>query len=137
MQLNVTDAVTHQDLDEVRLGLNAFNSRFINIDEIKAIGVFVTDEHGKKRAGLTGSTTGNWLRIDMLWVSDALLGQGVGTQLIGAAEEEARRRGCRYAQVDTASFQARSFYEKLGYSLRFSLDNYPRHHQRHYLSKAL
>ncbi|MDU6388155.1 MULTISPECIES: N-acetyltransferase [Pantoea] len=137
MQLNVTDAVTHQDLDEVRLGLNAFNSRFINIDEIKAIGVFVTDEHGKKRAGLTGSTTGNWLRIDMLWVSDALRGQGVGTQLIRAAEEEARRRGCRYAQVDTASFQARPFYEKLGYSLRFSLDNYPRHHQRHYLSKAL
>ncbi|HAK36566.1 MAG TPA: biphenyl 2,3-dioxygenase, partial [Pantoea sp.] len=63
--------------------------------------------------------------------------QGVGTQLIRAAEEEARRRGCRYAQVDTASFQARPFYEKLGYSLRFSLDNYPRHHQRHYLSKAL
>jgi len=121
----------------VRLGLNAFNSRFINIDEIKAIGVFVTDEHGKKRAGLTGSTAGNWLRIDMLWVSDALRGQGVGTQLIGAAEEEARRRGCRYAQVDTASFQARPFYEKLGYGLRFSLDNYPRHHQRHYLSKAL
>jgi len=137
MQLNVTDAVTHQDLDEVRLGLNAFNSRFINIDEIKAIGVFVTDEQGKKRAGLTGSTTGNWLRIDMLWVSDALRGQGVGTQLIRAAEEEARRRGCRYAQVDTASFQARPFYEKLGYSLRFSLDNYPRHHQRHYLSKVL
>ncbi|MGP4131479.1 GNAT family N-acetyltransferase [Pantoea tagorei] len=137
MQLNVTDAVTHQDLDEVRLGLNAFNSRFINIDEIKAIGVFVTDEQGKKRAGLTGSTTGNWLRIDMLWVSDALRGQGVGTQLIRAAEEEARRRGCHYAQVDTASFQARPFYEKLGYSLRFSLDNYPRHHQRHYLSKAL
>lgn len=137
MQLNVTDAVTHQDLDEVRLGLNAFNSRFINIDEIKAIGVFVTDEQGKKRAGLTGSTTGNWLRIDMLWVSDALRGQGVGSQLMKAAEEEARRRGCHYAQVDTASFQARPFYEKLGYSLRFSLDNYPRHHQRHYLSKAL
>lgn len=137
MQLNVTDRVTHQDLDEVRLGLNAFNSRFINIDELKSIGVFVTDAHGKKLAGLTGSTTGNWLRIDMLWVSDALRGQGVGTKLIEAAEEEARRRGCCYAQVDTASFQARPFYEKLGYSLRFSLDHYPRHHQRHYLSKAL
>ncbi|MEZ3498673.1 GNAT family N-acetyltransferase [Pantoea sp. KPR_PJ] len=137
MQLNVTDAVTHQDLDEVRLGLNAFNSRFINIDEIKAIGVFVTDEHGQKRAGLTGSTTGNWLRIDMLWVSDGLRGQGIGSKLMKAAEEEARQRGCCYAQVDTASFQARPFYEKLGYSLRFSLDNYPRHHQRHYLSKTL
>ncbi|MBZ6387145.1 MULTISPECIES: GNAT family N-acetyltransferase [Pantoea] len=137
MQLNVTDAVTHQDLDEVRLGLNTFNSRFINIDEFKSIGVFVTDEHGKKLAGLTGSTTGNWLRIDMLWVSEALRGQGVGSRLLNAAEEEARRRGCCYAQVDTASFQARPFYEKSGYTLRFSLDNYPRHHQRHYLSKTL
>jgi GNAT superfamily N-acetyltransferase len=54
-----------------------------------------------------------------------------------AAEQEARDRGCRFAQVDTASFQARPFYEKLGYTLRFSLDNYPRHHQRHYLTKAL
>ncbi|OQP31441.1 GNAT family N-acetyltransferase [Pantoea latae] len=137
MQLNVTERVTHQDLDEVRLGLNAFNSRFINIDELKSIGVFVTDERGVKLAGLTGSTAGNWLRIDMLWVSDALRGQGVGTQLIKAAEAEARQRGCRYAQVDTTSFQARPFYEKLGYTLRFSLDRYPRHHQRHYLSKTL
>jgi GNAT superfamily N-acetyltransferase len=137
MQLNVTERVTHQDLDEVRLGLNAFNSRFINIGELKSIGVFVTDERGVKLAGLTGSTAGNWLRIDMLWVSDALRGQGVGTQLIKAAEAEARQRGCRYAQVDTTSFQARPFYEKLGYTLRFSLDRYPRHHQRHYLSKAL
>lgn len=137
MQLKVMEKVTHQDLDEVRLGLTAFNSRFINIDELKSIGVFVTDDEGKKLAGLTGSTTGNWLRIDMLWVSDALRGQGVGSKLMRAAEEEARARGCRYAQVDTASFQARPFYEKLGYTLRFSLDNYPRHHQRHYLSKTL
>lgn len=137
MQLNVTDNLTHQDLDEIRLGLNAFNSKFINIDEMKSIGVFVTDERGKKLAGLTGSTSGNWLRIDMLWVGDALRGKGVGSQLMLAAEQEARRRGCLYAQVDTASFQARPFYEKLGYSLRFSFDHYPRHHQRHYLSKTL
>jgi len=137
MQLSITDKVTPQDLDEVRLGLNAFNSKFINVDEIKSIGVFICDEQGRKQAGLTGSTAGNWLRIDMLWVSDTLRGQGVGSRLIRAAEQEARQRGCRFAQVDTASFQARPFYEKLGYTLRFSLDNYPRHHQRHYLTKAL
>jgi len=137
MQLSITDKVTPQDLDEVRLGLTAFNSKFINVDEIKSIGVFIRDEQGRKLAGLTGSTAGNWLRIDMLWVGDALRGQGVGSRLIQAAEQEARQRGCRYAQVDTASFQARPFYEKLGYSLRFSLDHYPRHHQRHYLTKVL
>ncbi|MXP49476.1 GNAT family N-acetyltransferase [Pantoea sp. Eser] len=122
MQLSITDKVTPQDLDEVRLGLNAFNSKFINVDEIKSIGVFICDEQGRKQAGLTGSTAGNWLRIDMLWVSDTLRGQGVGS---------------RFAQVDTASFQARPFYEKLGFTLRFSLDHYPRQHQRHYLTKVL
>lgn len=137
MQLTITDKVTPQDLDEVRLGLTAFNSKFINVDEIKSIGVFIRDEQGRKQAGLTGSTAGNWLRIDMLWVGDGLRGQGVGSRLIQAAEQEARQRGCRFAQVDTASFQARPFYEKLGYTLRFSLDHYPRHHQRHYLTKLL
>ncbi len=137
MQLSVTDTVTTQDLDDVRLGLTEYNGRYIDPSEMQAIGVFIKDASGRKLAGLTGSTFGNWLRIDLLWVGDALRGQGAGTQLIQAAETEARARGCRYAQVDTASFQARPFYEKMGYSLRFSLDNYPRHHQRHYLSKAL
>ena len=137
MQLNVTDAVTHQDLDEVRLGLNAFNSKFYDVDTIRSIGVFIRDEQGRKLAGLTGSTTGSWLRIDMLWVSEALRGQGAGSKLMQAAEQEARDRGCRYAQVDTASFQARPFYEKLGYTLRLTLADYVDHYQRHYLTKIL
>lgn len=137
MELIITATPSHQDLDEIRLGLNAFNANFINIDELKSLAVFLTDASGHKLAGLTGSTTGNWLRIDMLWVSDTLRGQGIGSQLMAAAEAEALQRGCCYAQVDTASFQARPFYEKLGYQLRFSLDNFPRHHQRHYLSKKL
>ncbi|MGD9424497.1 GNAT family N-acetyltransferase [Pantoea sp. NSTU24] len=137
MQPEITDNVTAQDLDEVRLGLKAHNSRFFDADEIRSIGVFIRDEQGRKLAGLTGSTAGNWLRIDMLWVSETLRGQGVGTRLMRAAEEEAVRRGCRYAQVDTASFQARPFYEKLGYTLRLTLGNYILHYQRHYLTREL
>ena len=41
------------------------------------------------------------------------------------AEQEARRRGCRYAQLTTYSFQARGFYEKLGYSVVGQMDDYP------------
>jgi len=137
MQTEITDKVTAQDLDEVRLGLNAFNSKFYDVNEIRPIGVFIRDEQGNKLAGLTGSTTGNWLRIDMLWVSEAQRGQGAGSQLMQAAEQEARDRGCHYAQVDTASFQARPFYEKHGYILWLSLANYLGHHQRHYLTKIL
>ena len=34
------------------------------------------------------------------------------------AEEEAIRRGCVGVWLDTHSFQARPFYEKLGYGIR-------------------
>jgi len=137
MQPEITDNVTAQDLDEVRLGLNAYNSKFFDVDVIRSIGVFIRDEQGRKLAGLTGSTTGSWLRIDMLWVSETLRGQGAGSKLMQAAEQEARDRGCRYAQVDTTSFQARPFYEKRGYTLRLTLADYVDHHQRHYLTKHL
>ncbi|MDW8847466.1 GNAT family N-acetyltransferase [Erwinia sp. MMLR14_017] len=137
MELTVTPTPTPEDLAEIRAALIAFNAGHINIDEMKDIGVFITGPDGKKLGGLTGTTIGNWLRIDMLWVSEALRGQGAGTRLIRAAEEEARQRGCQYAQVDTASFQARPFYEKMGFTVQFMLENYPRVHQRIYLTKML
>lgn len=37
--------------------------------------------------------------------------------LILALEQAARERGCTHAHLDTFSFQARPFYEKLGYEL--------------------
>ena len=137
----MTIRITHQpgadELAGIEAGLLAYNSQFMAIGELKSIGAFIEDASGKKLAGLTGSTVGNWLRINMLWVSEALRGQGTGTALMQAVEEEARRRGCLYAQVDTASFQARPFYEKQGYVVRLVLDNYPRVHQRFYLTKTL
>ena len=88
--------------------------------------------------GLIGVRKGDWLNIDYLWVSETVRGSGVGSKLIKTAEEEARRKGCKHALVDTASFQARPFYEKQGYRLQMSLQDYPYEGmQRHYLAKAL
>ncbi|WP_423220971.1 GNAT family N-acetyltransferase [Enterobacter roggenkampii] len=93
---------------------------------------------GTMLGGLIGVRKGDWLNIDFLWVSDAVRGSGVGSQLIKTAEDEARRKGCKHALVDTASFQARPFYEKQGYQLQMSLQDYPYPGmQRHYLAKAL
>lgn len=54
------------------------------------------------------------------------------------AENQARARGCSHVLVDTFSFQALPFYQKLGYQLQMSLPGFPHvGMQRHYLSKAL
>ena len=47
-----------------------------------------------------------------------------------AMEAEAIRRGCRGAYLDTFSYQARPFYERLGYEVFGTLDDYPAGHQR-------
>ena len=92
-------------------------------------------------------TVGYWMYIKMLWVDETLRGKDVGTQLIREAEEEAKARGCRYSLVDTFSFQARPFYERMGYSMQMALEDYlpdsrapddaPSTHTRFFLTKTL
>lgn len=53
------------------------------------------------------------------------------------AEAEAVRRGCHHALLDTFDFQARPFYERLGYRVWGELADFPAGHTWFYLSKAL
>lgn len=88
--------------------------------------------------GLIADRKGDWLCISYLWVSTQARGKGLGSQLIRAAEENARTYGCRHALVDTISFQARPFYEKYGFTLKTTLDDFPQEGmQRHYLIKSI
>lgn len=50
-------------------------------------------------------------------------------------ESEAKQRGCKYAFVDTFSFQAPIFYKKHGYQEVFTLEEYPYTEKRHYYTK--
>lgn len=137
MKITVTDALQAADTEEIRNHLKAFNHQFVGDILNKNIGVFALDDHGNKIAGLTGSTVGHWLSIELLWVSEALRGEGVGKQIIQEAERQAIAAGCRYARVDTFSFQARPFYEKLGYQLQMTLHDYPVKHERYFFTKLL
>jgi hypothetical protein len=53
------------------------------------------------------------------------------------AELYAVERGCTDAFLDTFSFQARPFYEKLGYHVFGTLENYPTGHQHYFMTKQL
>ena len=77
--------------------------------------------------GLTGHThrLRAWLEIGTLWVNGDHRGRGIGRELVGRAEEEARRRGCLHARLSTSPFQAPGFYEKMGYVLYGRLEDCP------------
>ena len=95
------------------------------------------DEGGALVGGVWGYVNWNWLFIGLVWLCDSLRGGGHGRQLMEMLEEKARERGCRYSHLDTFSFQARPFYEALGYEVFATLDDYPPGHQRFFLKKAL
>lgn len=84
-----------------------------------------------------GLVFGGWGYIKLLWVDAALRGQGHGRRLLQRMEEEALRLGCRNAHLDTYSFEARPFYEKNGYEVFATLDDFPPGNSKHFLRKRL
>jgi GNAT superfamily N-acetyltransferase len=64
-------------------------------------------------------------------------GTGLGRQMLLQAEQEAIARGCRGAWLDTYSFQARRFHERLGYAVFGILNDYPPGQKRIFLHKVL
>ncbi len=137
MNYRITDMPTKQDKDEIFQELLKYNLERIESKDVKELGIFIEDEHGKKVAGLVGDTHGNWLEIEYLWIDEKLRGQDIGTEIIFKAESIAKERGCRYVFLNTFSFQAKGFYLKLGYQEVFCLEEYPLTGKRHYFIKKL
>ncbi|HEX8199797.1 MAG TPA: GNAT family N-acetyltransferase [Isosphaeraceae bacterium] len=128
---------TDQDYFHVVRNLVQFNDSRGDPEHWRQLGVFIRDSSGAILGGLLGFTHWNWLFVSHLWVADTLRGRDYGGELMRRAEAEARRRGCRHAHLDTFSFQARGFYEKLGYEVFGCLADYPPGHSRYFLRKAL
>jgi GNAT superfamily N-acetyltransferase len=95
----------------------------------------IRGDDGTIAGGFWGATMFEWLHVGLLFVPESLRGQGVGSALMATAENEAKKRGCRGAFVDTFSFQAAPFYQKLGFTPFGTLHDYPPGHSQIYFSK--
>jgi GNAT superfamily N-acetyltransferase len=117
--------------------LHEYNDAQTGITDGQLLALFIRDAQHTIQAGLAGWTWGGCCYIRYLWVHADLRGQGYGTHLMQAAEQEAAARGCHQVLLDTHSFQAPAFYQHLGYEVFAVIDEYPRHHQNCYLRKRL
>jgi len=125
------------DDEFVRQGLYLYNVAKTGLESWRPVKVFVRDASELIRGGLLGDIWGGWIEIKILWVEESLRGSGVGTRLIETAEAEARAAGCRYARLDSHSFQAPDFYKKLGYEEFARLKDSPLGHEQVFLLKRL
>jgi len=94
-------------------------------------------DSGAVDGGLTARISFNRMFVEMLIVPERLRGQGVGRQLMAEAETVARQHGCTGIWLDTFTFQAPGFYEKLGYSVFGEIADYPPGQSRIFLHKHL
>lgn len=99
--------------------------------------LILRDAEGRVEGGIVGRTQWGWLHVETLALPSGQRGRGLGTRLLEMAEDEARRRGCHHVYLTTLSWQAKPFYEKLGYREYGRLDDFPKGHQRHHMMKAL
>lgn len=137
MKFKITDEIKKQDKETIFQCLLEYNLARIEDKNPKDLGVYFQDEKGEMLAGLIGDTHGNWLTVKFLWVSEKLRGKSIGSQILRKAEETAKERGCKYAFLDTFSFQAPEFYKKYGYKEKFVLEEYPVKGKRYYFTKTL
>jgi GNAT superfamily N-acetyltransferase len=117
--------------------LMAYNASKTGRNDYKPVVVTVTDESETTLGGLWGRTAYDWLFVELLFVPASLRGRGVGSELMRRAETEAIARGCHNAWLDTFEFQARGFYERLGYVCFGELENYPAGTRRYFMRKSL
>ena len=61
----------------------------------------------------------HWSRmyLGILWVDERYRHQGIGSMILREVERIAREKGCRVVTLGTASYMARPFYEKHGYTV--------------------
>jgi GNAT superfamily N-acetyltransferase len=133
----MTDAPDAQMRCAISLPLKQFNEQRAALPiDFRPLAILLTQpETQEVLGGLWGDTGFTQLHVDLLFVPETLRGSGFGQRLMLQAEEEARRRGCLGAWLDTFSSQARGFYERLGYTVFGTIDDFPPGHSRIFMNK--
>lgn len=137
IKLELTNRADEQDRLGIFNPLIKFNNDIVGDAQYQPLNVIIRDETGQSIGGLWGHTAYGWFALIYLFVPQKFRNQGTGKKIVTIAECEAVARMCHGAYVDTHEFQARAFYEKLGYELFGELPDFPVGHRRFFLRKTL
>ena len=135
--LTVTDDLTPEQLTFLDDKIYEYNVATTGIGDGRGLGVCGRDESGAVLAGLSGTTWGACCKVRDVWVREDLRRRGMGTRLLDAAEDEARRRGCKQVVLSSHSFQAPDFYRRRGFEVFAVVEDDPIGHSEVYLRKRL
>jgi GNAT superfamily N-acetyltransferase len=136
--ITMTDKQDAADIQMLVRELIQFNEQHGGPRNAPSLLLFVSDPETQEAfGGLYGATVYDRLKIELIYLPETLRGKGLRRELVRKAEEEAVRRGCRGVLLETFDFQARGFYERLGYEVYGTVENFPPGHNLFSMQKKL
>lgn len=135
LRILVPDAPTDAQREAVLAPLRAYNDSRAAAANFRPVAIMLSDDSGAEVGGLWGKMVYDWMFVEYLAVPEAHRGRDYGTALMQEAEALARAQGCLGIWLDTFAFQARGFYEKLGFTVFGTLEDHPKGSRRFFLQK--
>ncbi|MCP4119101.1 MAG: GNAT family N-acetyltransferase [Desulfobacteraceae bacterium] len=126
-----------EEINFLEQQLLQFNCAQINNYSYENFIIKAIDDSNSITAGIHGQIGGGWLYIASLWVRGDLRGQGAGKKLLSLAEERGIEKKCGGVYLYTYSFQSPGFYEKSGYEVFGTLEDFCGNHSKLYMKKRL
>jgi GNAT superfamily N-acetyltransferase len=135
--INFTNHPSTQEIDALCKGLEKHAKQTIGNTSFEPFGFLVHDHNEALIAGCTGVFMYGVLNIKLLWVDEIMRSKGLGRQLLEKAEIFAKQNNCRYTTLESFDWQAKGFYEKMGYKVEFSYDGYDNDSKFYFFRKKI
>ena len=113
------EALTKEEASYIGEKINEIVPRETDADEEEFV-LKIENENGEIIGGcIAEAYEYHWSRmfLNTLWVEERWRRHGLGSVLLREVERIAREKGCRVVTLGTASYMARPFYEKHGYTV--------------------
>ena len=113
------DNLKEEEAEYIGEKINGIVPKEIDADSEEFV-LKVENENGQVIGGcIAEAYEYHWARVllEELWVDERYRHQGIGSMIIREVERIARGKGCRVVTLGTASYMARPFYEKHGYTV--------------------
>lgn len=140
MNIKVTDIIdekSYNTIVELLIEYNLSKTEQLRNEINKPIEIIARNELDEIIGGLYGRSIWGTLEIKTFVVKPENRNEGIGRKLLLEAEKEAKNRNCKYISLDTFSFQAPKFYEKLGFEKIGTETDFPKGFEKYYYRKVL
>ena len=148
MNLEIIRNKDEEYIDKVFSGINKFNNlnhpemEIFDLEKEKKFNCYVPYGfyalvNGEFVGGITMNKKMNWLDLDVLYVKEDYRRMKIGTALINETIKYCKDENIDGIHLYTLDFQAKGFYEKMGFTLIAEIKDWPKGITRYELIKYI